>query len=481
MLVLVPSVIRYVSLGVAIEGGLAVTVFLFACGSSSLVDATRIGHTTRWVALFALCALAVAAAFRTVRRTGIPWRAIRIAWLPAAFIGIAVLSAGWSARPRLSFERAASFGVLLALAFALAIASRVDLGLRRRVFAGLALGSSLIGIAGVLMAIAGMHEARQPAAGFMPGRFEGFGQNPNTIALLDAVALPLIAWLAVTTSSRRARLGWAASFLVLYGSTVASQSRGGLIGAFLGSTLVLALVIRPLQYKVLAISAVAALTVFGVVLRQSSTQTPPPFVSAVQPGIPKAVTGSGGGGKGKGKGKGSTAGAKIQPKIVAAQLPARNQEIGDPRLSTHGVTLIGSGRVAAWLGALKLIQDRPLLGYGFGTEEIVFVDRWYYFDGARPENSLLGILLQVGVIGLLPLLTFLVMLVGAGVRALRSADAAVRSFAVAPLGVLVAALVLVFFQSYVYSVGDVATVTVWVALFALGVGVTERGSTVASS
>jgi O-antigen ligase len=477
MLVLVPSVTRYVSLGVTIEGGLAVTVFLFACGSSSLVDATRIGHTTRWVALFALCALALAAAFRTVRRTGIPWRAIRIAWLLAAFLAIAVLSAGWSARPRLSFERAASFAVLLALALALAIASRVDLDLRRRVFVGLALGSSLIGIAGVLMAIAGMHEARQPASGFMPGRFEGFGQNPNTIALLDAVALPLIAWLAATTSSRRARLGWAASFLVLYGSTVASQSRGGLIGAFLGSTLVLVFAIRPPRYKVLAISAVAALTVFGVVLRQSSTQAPPPFVSAVQPGIPKAAASTGP----AGGGKASPAVSKVQPKIVAAQLPGRDQEIGDPRLSTHGVTLVGSGRVAAWLGALKLIEDRPLLGYGFGTEEIVFVDRWYYFDGARPENSLLGILLQVGVIGLLPLLTFLVMLVGAGMRALRSADAAVRSFAVAPLGVLVAALVLVFFQSYVYSVGDVATVTVWVALFALGVGVAERGSTVASS
>ena len=461
--------IRRVSLGATIEAALALTVFLFACGSSSLVDATRVGHTTRWVALFAVCGLALLAAWVTVRRTGMPWRALRFAGFPAAFLAIALQSATWSARPRLTFERAMSLAVLLAAAIALAIASRVDLDLRRRVFVGLALGASAVGVAGVLMAVAGMPESRQPGGGRNPWRFQGFGQNPNTVAVLAAVALPIIAWLGLTAVSPRARGAWGASFLVLLGTTVASQSRGGLIGAFVGAALVLGLLIERWPRKAVAIAALGAVIAFGVVLRQVTTQAPPPFVSAVQRGVNPNVTV----GKGGATGKRGHHGKKSNHRrgVTAGQLPQRTDEIGNPGLSTHNVTVIGSGRIAAWLGALKLIRDRPLLGYGFGTEEIVFVDRWYFFQGARTENSVLGILLQMGLIGLLPLLAFLMVLVRTGARAFRSAEEAVRLQAVAPLGVLAAAVVLVFVQSYVYSVGNVATVTVWVALFLLGAGV----------
>jgi hypothetical protein len=39
---------------------------------------------------------------------------------------------------------------------------------------------------------------------------------------------------------------------------------------------------------------------------------------------------------------------------------------------------------------------------------------------------------------------------------------------VAGLGVLVAAAAIMLIQSYLYSVGNVATATVWISLFALG-------------
>ena len=38
-----------------------------------------------------------------------------------------------------------------------------------------------------------------------------------------------------------------------------------------------------------------------------------------------------------------------------------------------------SGRIEAWKGALRQAEQRPLLGYGFGTESRVFVDRYYTF------------------------------------------------------------------------------------------------------
>ena len=68
-------------------------------------------------------------------------------------------------------------------------------------------------------------------------------------------------------------------------------------------------------------------------------------------------------------------------------------------------TLTGSsGRTEAWRGALGLAADRPLVGYGFGTEDRTFVDRYVFFNSNVPENSYIGILLQLGLVGLLLLL-----------------------------------------------------------------------------
>jgi O-antigen ligase len=454
-----------------IEAALAITVFLFACGSSSLLVATRIGHSTRWLALFATCGLALVAVWRAARRSRVPWRRLHFAALPALFLAVTVLSATWSPNPRLTFERSMSFAVLVAAATALGIASRIDLDLRRRVLEGLAVGASAVGVAGLVMGIAGMPESRVPAAGVNPWRFQGFGQNPNTVPVLAAVALPILAWLALIGASGRTRAAWALSFVILLGTTVASQSRGGLIGAFFGVAVVLAVQIGRWPQKMGSIAALAAVIAFGIGFREATTQAPPPFVSAVQPGITPGAGGQGGGKTKTSRGSGSKTKLPTGRRGTATPLPGRADEIGHPGLSTHNVTDVGSGRVAAWLGALKLIRDRPLLGYGFGTEEIVFVDRWYFFQGARPENSVLGILLQVGVVGLLPLLAFLVILVRGGIRALRSVSETVRSAAVAPLGVLAGAVVLVFFQSWVYSVGNVAAVTAWLAFFLLGAGV----------
>jgi O-antigen ligase len=127
---------------------------------------------------------------------------------------------------------------------------------------------------------------------------------------------------------------------------------------------------------------------------------------------------------------------------------------------------IGSGRLAAWIWTLKnVVLRRPIVGYGFGTEESVFVDRWYDFQGGTPENSTIGLLLQVGLIGLLLILALAVVVIVGAVRALRGAESDESSVARVGLGVIAAAIALTVFQAYIYSVGNVATLTVWVVLF----------------
>ena len=155
------------------------------------------------------------------------------------------------------------------------------------------------------------------------------------------------------------------------------------------------------------------------------------------------------------------------PAVKTAELPQEQDEIGHPSLSKQATTTAASGRLAAWEGALEQIGDRPILGYGFGTEQRVFIDRWYYFQGGTTENSYLGLLMQVGAVGLALVLALGCALLIGGIRALRSVSDDERILVVAGLGVVLAAAMIALIQSYLYSVGNIATTTVWVSMFVL--------------
>jgi hypothetical protein len=136
-------------------------------------------------------------------------------------------------------------------------------------------------------------------------------------------------------------------------------------------------------------------------------------------------------------------------------------------------TLFGlTGRGEAWRGALDLADERPGAGYGFGTEDRVFVDRYANFAGGLPENSFIGTYLQLGALGLVALVG-LVAALGVG-----AARYGLRRHGAPALGVIVAALVLAMVQSYIYSVGNIGTLTVWVCA-ALGGAVATRERAVA--
>jgi O-antigen ligase len=101
-------------------------------------------------------------------------------------------------------------------------------------------------------------------------------------------------------------------------------------------------------------------------------------------------------------------------------------------------------------------------GYGFGTEERAFVDRYYTFDSALPENSYIGALLQLGLAGL-------ALVVGLGLLALWR----IRLSPVAA-AVLAAGIVLGVTQSYLFAVGNDATIPVWLAWFMLAAAAARR-------
>jgi O-antigen ligase len=412
---------------------LGLDVVLTSLGSSSVDSLRSIGSLGRWVALGLLWVCAVALAVR--RRHGVPSRPLtRLAALTAALDVLALLSAAWSAAPRLSFERGVTLLVATTALGLLAYAVERDLALAWTLLGATVAGAALVAWGGLLVEVFDSGAAIQPGTVETVARWRGIGENPNTISLLCAIVLPTAAALALRAASRRiAALWWvaAASFaLTIFGS----QSRGALLGALVG--IVLYAAVRPVR-ATLRLSYGAA----AVVVLLAGVVASGPVMNRISPPISAAAAS---------KAENSKSGG------------ANGRESGGVTPEQRSFeTLSASGRIDAWRGALHQAELRPVLGYGFGTEEHVFLSgRYRIFQGSRPENSYLGMLMQVGAIGLLLLLAVLGASLFAAVSALRRRV----DLAALLVGVVASGLTLAVVQSYVYSVGNVAMVSFWLAL-----------------
>jgi hypothetical protein len=418
------------------------TVLATAAGSSSVPSITRAGSHARWVLLVLLLLAAAAWALPAWRR--LPWQALAAA---AAFAGLALLSAAWSVEPRTTAEKAVSLGLLFATCLALATAAAGQPRRAVSVLAGLLGGAAAVALAGLLVLAARHHYAVQPASYEAPARFKGFGQDPNTVGLLFALATPLATWATLRARSTVARVAAGAALLLLVGEIVATGSRGAIVAGALGAAVVV-LVSAPRRLLALAVVVAAAVAAAGISTIPDPSQTAAPAAASAP----------------------AAAAPKPRPGYLDAEAAyPLNADVGQPlpgggQPPVRRGLFATSGRVDAWRGAAHEAARRPLAGHGFGTEQAVFVDRFYRFVGSLPEDSYLGLALQLGVAGLLALLALVVVLARPGLRAL---SGPCRHLAGAGLGVLVAGLAIAVVQSYVYSVGNIAAGTLWIAAFLL--------------
>ena len=439
------SVSGRLSAGQFVPFAAGAAVFAFACGSSSVAAVASTGRPLRWAVLLAL--LGTSAAWALERRAERPAAALLVIVAAAVFVAVALLSVAWSVAPRTTAGRALSIGVLFATALLIAFAASGRRAAIERVLAGLVAGAAAVALGGLVVLAVAHRTAVSPATNDLPARFQGLGENPNTAALLFALALPPAFGFALRGRSRPAAagFGWAAAVLFA-GSIAASGSRGAVIAAAAGCLVVAAMVSRRSASR-----AVAIVTVLVVAGACAAIQTlPSPNRSATPAVAPTAA---------------SPPAAK--PGYVDAEVNfPLSGELGipPPGASEQRTILTSSGRREAWGGAIRQAEQRPLTGYGFGTEGRVFIDRWSVFVGGLPENSYIGLALQLGVAGLVALGALVAALLAAGLRA-RGRDGA--DLAAAAAGVLTAGLVLGLVQSYLYSVGNVGTTTLWIAAFLL--------------
>ena len=438
---------RRLTLDLAIPVIVAATIVAFAAGSSSVAGVIQAGRAARWVALLVLFAAAAGWVGRPVARLR-----LTVAVSALAFLAVAVESAVWSVDPRLTIERAATLVLLFATAAAFALACAANERRSRLVLWGIVAGALAVTALGLITLAADHPAAVQAATADVPARYRGFGQNPDTVSLLLALCLPICAWLAFQARNRRNRAVALAAGVAFDASIAASGSRGAIIAGFAGVLVVVALVRERIRVRALAGAVAAVLlaaTIAAALAPTSNGNAAPPKTAA------------------------PTTATQVKPRPgyvnVGTAYPFEF-DIGfqgpGEAAPTHR-TLFGlSGRGEAWRGTIDLGNQRPALGYGFGTEDRVFINRYTNFVGGLPEDSYLGIYLQLGAVGLVVFLALAGALAVGGIRR-------ISSEAIVSLAVLAAALVLAVVQSYIYSVGDIGTVTVWVCAF-LGAAVVPR-------
>ena len=439
------GVIRRLPLDAAAAVLLPVTVVLFAFGSSSVHELLRIGLPARWVALLALAGVALA---RVGARGTWPQQA-PVAWLAAAaLVVVGAESALWSVDPRLTLGRIFTVGVLFLTAVALALGAPDVRVAATRALHGVLVGVSAVAVVSLLVLLVAHKDAVLAATGGAGWRFRGVGDNPNTVPMLLSVGLPLAVWRAF---ERRAQ--GLALVLLFAGEIAFSGTRGALIAGFGGALATALLLALSSRQRVIAVVALVALALACVGL--GKLPRPAKAAAAPAPAAPTAVATKG----------------------VDAELVFRlEDEIGFPpsgeyRPPVHRTFLGSSGRVQAWDGALRQGAKRPIAGYGFGTEEKVFVDRFFAFEGRFVENSYIGLFLQLGVAGAVLLATLLVALVWSAVRSVRRCRPAAAS-----TGVLVAACLIGMTQSGLLSVGNIAATSIWISVLLLPALAFERSA-----
>jgi O-antigen ligase len=238
----------------------------------------------------------------------------------------------------------------------------------------------------------------QPERSFLAGRFRGIMQNPNGLALLHSLVAPLVFYKAFKTRS----LLWILLLGAMIVSLLLSGSRTGILATGVGFAYLLLRAGFLKSAGILVLAGAVGYFVYGLDLKRP-----------------------------------------VQESAVNVE-----QRWSLEKLRT------GSGRTEAWEAAADMIKKRPLLGHGFGTEELVYESRDWSFQehsGAYIHNAYLGILFQMGVLGFvllfLPLLGFIL------VSILKSGG---QEFSLmhSVQAVILAGLVAAFFESWIYSVGN---------------------------
>jgi O-antigen ligase len=137
-------------------------------------------------------------------------------------------------------------------------------------------------------------------------------------------------------------------------------------------------------------------------------------------------------------------------------------------IRAENIPVLG-GRLYIWPVALELIAEKPIFGYGFGTEEYLFILKKHTMMGFQvylTHNSYLGMTLQLGILGFILLFVPLFILLFKELFS-RQTNETVPPLRYALRATLIAGLICAFYESWIYSVGNAQAFPYWITVMLL--------------
>lgn len=321
--------------------------------------------------------------------------------LAIIFVAFAFLSATYSPFPYLTLERSTTVLVLYISVFWIIWKYAYEQSPEKIVYLMLN-AIKLIFILSFLMIFV------SPRRVFLGGRFQGIFQNPNSLGITCAIFLPLVLWRFLETKKKITLFFF---FLMLL-SLFLSASRNSINASVIA--LGYFIYMRSMKNKPLILfTSISSVLVLVWVIQTSAKL----FFHAY-----------------------------YRPETI----------------SSFG------GRIGIWPIALNLITLKPILGYGFGVE-----DRIFSFKHVAPlgqfvsyvHNSYLGIMLQLGIIGLVIFFTPLFILLFKELFLKR--DTPVPLLRRALRASFMAGLLCSILESWIYSVGNAQAFPFWIMVMLL--------------
>ncbi|MBU06230.1 MAG: hypothetical protein CL877_09825 [Dehalococcoidales bacterium] len=452
-----------------------------------MLTSTRVGPMAiilrylRWVPLFFL---GLAALLIAVRNRALPRPLNKADAVMLGFVALALLSSLHSIDPEITLLRGLSVLLMYGAVFWGVWVYADEFGADEVV-------RIIVATAAIVF---GLHIAfgLLDPGGSMPyhGRFRGWAHNPGTPGGQVALLLPLALWLALKRSRWQHWLLVGAMLLIL----ILSQTRSEFAAAGVGSFYLLWRALPRRRWLVLA--SVLIVLVIGFAWVEvgprlfpsgdhvisalnskvaSERGTVESEVASERGTVESEVASERGTVESMGVGRSEVASERGTVESMGvgrsevAGVASEQSWLTKPNIRTEDAINL-SRRTEKWIKGVQYLVEKPLLGFGFGTEDQLFAFHGidiqdYMHTGAYIHQSYLGLALQLGLLGaalfFIPLGLLVVREIG---RISSSRHDVLRS---ALLAVVIAALTSAFMTSWLYSMGNEAALPFWICVMLL--------------
>ncbi len=424
-----------------------------------MLTSTRVGPMAiilrylRWVPLFFL---GLAALLIAVRNRALPRPLNKADAVMLGFVALALLSSLHSIDPEITLLRGLSVLLMYGAVFWGVWVYADEFGADEVV-------RIIVATAAIVF---GLHIAfgLLDPGGSMPyhGRFRGWAHNPGTPGGQVALLLPLALWLALKRSRWQHWLLVGAMLLIL----ILSQTRSEFAAAGVGSFYLLWRALPRRRWLVLA--SVLIVLVIGFAWVEVGPRLFPSGDHVISALNSKVASERGTVESEVASERGTVESMGVGRSEVAG-VASEQSWLTKPNIRTEDAINL-SRRTEKWIKGVQYLVEKPLLGFGFGTEDQLFAFHGidiqdYMHTGAYIHQSYLGLALQLGLLGaalfFIPLGLLVVREIG---RISSSRHDVLRS---ALLAVVIAALTSAFMTSWLYSMGNEAALPFWICVMLL--------------